>query len=312
MNSEPGTAVGLGRATSESQMKAKSLRRLRELAEFDTRGARNSEEPALISAFVSHSREKVQELSTPVTGLVVVIEGHKEALVSAERQIYGPGDAFLVPAGARLTVVNEPDDITGVYRALFVRLSRDLIIEAARLWPNFNTGRPIAGSSVSLGPALASALTHAAEAIVGTPPVSRRVIEHRILEVILSLAEAGVLPLTPKYVDGSVADAVRLLVRHRLDRNWTSARVASELSMSEATLRRRLRKKGETLRSLLMAERMKAAHTILADRNADVADAIAATGYTSRSHFAFHFKQAFGVSPSHVRRYKDGAPKLPA
>ncbi|WP_421475817.1 helix-turn-helix domain-containing protein [Agrobacterium tumefaciens] len=72
--------------------------------------------------------------------------------------------------------------------------------------------------------------------------------------------------------------------------------------MSEATLRRRLRDENHSLRALLLTERMHAAYLILSDRDADVADAIAATGYASRSHFSRHFQDAFGQAPSTVRR----------
>jgi AraC-like DNA-binding protein len=77
--------------------------------------------------------------------------------------------------------------------------------------------------------------------------------------------------------------------------------------MSEATMRRRLRREGQTLRALLLWERMQAAQTILRDRDADVGDAIAATGYTSRSHFSRHFQETFGAAPSAIRKERKKA-----
>ncbi|RBP16830.1 AraC family transcriptional regulator [Roseiarcus fermentans] len=286
----------------ESESRRRLLERLRRLAQRDTRKGQGGDEPPLISAFVARDRETISQLSMPSAGLVVVLEGRKEAFWGADRRVYEAGDAFILPAGARLDVVNEPDGASGVYRALFVRFSRPLIIEAARLWPHLRSSHPIEGRSVAVGPALGSAIVHAAEAVSGAAQASGRATDHRILEIILILAESGALPLAPKYVDGSVVEAVRLLVRHRLDQAWPEARVAAELSMSEATLRRRLREKGQTFRALLLSERMTAAHTILADRDADVADAVAAAGYASRSHFSRHFKRFFGVAPSVARR----------
>jgi AraC-like DNA-binding protein len=151
---------------------------------------------------------------------------------------------------------------------------------------------------------LRSAILHCADALSHRTAVSRRVVDHRILEILLILAEQGVLPLSPKYVDTSLVEGVRLLVQHRLHSPWTTAGVAAALSMSEATLRRRLRAEGQTLQALLRAERMKAAYILLSDRDAEVTDAIAATGYRSRSHFARHFKERFGVTPSSARHRK--------
>jgi len=278
---------------------------LRTLAAQDTRKAVEGGQAPVISAFVARTRETISELVMPMAGLVIVVEGRKHILDGAEQRVYDAGEAFVLPANARVDVVNDPDSRSGVYRALFVGFPRELIIEAARLWPRF-VGRQGAIHQPSLSASLASAILHAAEALAQPQTVSRRVVDHRILEILLILAEQGVLALTPKYVEGSVVEAVRLLVRHRLHHVWTAAKIALELSMSEATLRRRLRAEAQTLQDLLRGERMKAAYVVLADRDADVADALAATGYRSRSHFARHFHERFGVTPSAVRSPKSG------
>lgn len=291
--------------TSADPLSSTLLDALRSLARKDTRKAGEGGKGPIISAFVARTRERISELVTPMAGLVIVIEGRKEILDGAEQRVYEAGEAFVLPANARVDVVNDPDPRSGVYRALFVGFPRELVIEAARLWPRF-VGRQGSIQQPVLSAPLASAILHAAEALSQPQSVSRRVVDHRILEILLMLAEQGVLALTPKYVEGSVAEAVRLLVRHRLHLAWSAAKVALELSMSEATLRRRLRAEAQTLQGLLRGERMKAAYVLLADRDADVADALAATGYRSRSHFARHFQERFGVTPSAVRSSKSG------
>jgi AraC-like DNA-binding protein len=275
---------------------------LRPLARRDTRNILQGDQAPLISAFVTRRRETISESSMPAAGLVVVIEGRKQVSWGARRRVYAPGEAFVFPAGSRFDVVNEPDEKSGAYRALFVRFSRELVIEAARRWPQLTSQNLRYDMTVAMEPALCSAIIHAGETLGAGFSASRRLLDHRILEVLLILAEQGALPIAPKYVETSVADGIRLLIRHRLDHPWSAALVASELSMSEATLRRRLRQEGQTLRAILLAERMQAARTILHDRDADVADAVAATGYTSRSHFSRHFQEAFGAAPSVVRK----------
>ena len=276
---------------------------LRTLARRDTRNEPVSGTTPVISAFVTRTRETIAQLVMPMAGLIIVIEGRKDIIAGAGHRLYEAGDAFVLPAHARFDVVNEPDSETGFYRALFVGFPRELVIEAARRWPQF-VGQHGPALEPVINASLCSAILHGAEALSHGASVSRRVVEHRILEILLILAEQGVLPLVPKYVDGSVVEGVRLLVRHRLHLPWTAGSVAAELSMSEATLRRRLRAEDETLQELLRAERMKAAYIVLHERDADVADALAATGYRSRSHFARHFQKQFGTTPSLVRRSK--------
>ncbi len=287
----------MGLATPITMSGPAFAERLRGLAERDTRGGHDGVEPPFISAFVSRRRENVAAFATPVTGLVVVVQGRKQVRCGAFSRSYGPGEALLLVAGSRVDVVNEPDAVTGTYRALFLRFPRDLVIEAARLWPEF-VGRSERGGDVSPTAALCDAILHAGAALAGA---SRRVLGHRVLEVMLILAEQGALRLTPKYVEGSLAEAVRLLVRHKLDRDWSAAKVAASFGLSQATLRRRLRQQNLSLRDLLLSERMQAARILLCDRDADVAEALAATGYASRSHFARHFRRTFGLSPVMAR-----------
>lgn len=273
---------------------------LRSLVMRDSRNVSEGCNVPVISAFVAHSRETIAQLVMPAAGLVIVIEGRKEVIDGVEHRTYLAGDAFVLPANARVDVVNEPDPRSGFYRALFIRFPRELIIEAARLWPQF-VGRTTLANAPLVTVDLCSAILHAGEALSCNYTTSCRVVNHRVLEIILILAEQGALSLAPKYLDGSVVESVRLLIRHRLHHTWTTAKVAAELSMSEATLRRRFRSEGQALQLLLRDERMKAAYIILADRDADVADAVAATGYRSRSHFARHFQERFGTTPSSVR-----------
>ncbi|MGO4716643.1 helix-turn-helix transcriptional regulator [Bradyrhizobium sp. 2TAF24] len=273
---------------------------LRPLAMSGSTEPLEGEGPPVISAFVSKRRETIAQLVMPTTGLVVIVEGTKEINTGVDQRIYNAGDAFVLQANACVDVINVTDPNTGFYRALFIRFSRELIIEAARRWPQF-VGQKIRTNEPVISPELCSAILHGAEALSRRVPASRYLKDHRILEILLILAEQGVISLIPKYVDGSAVEAVRLLVRHRLHMPWTAAGVAVELSMSEATLRRRLRAEGQTFQELLRDERMKAAFTVLNDRDADVADALAATGYRSRSHFARHFQERFGATPSAVR-----------
>lgn len=274
---------------------------LRELALVDSRHVEKDGAPPFVSAFVSRDRETIVELAMPAAGLVIVIEGRKELYWGSSRHLYSPGEAFVLPAGACVSVVNEPDEASGFYRALFIRFPRELVIEAARLWPQLAKRPLVAIPSVEIDFTLCSAIVHCGEVLSRTLSSSRRVVDHRVLEVLLLLAEQGALPLASRYFDGSVSDKIRLLIRSRPVFRWNATTIAAELTTSQATLHRRLRQEGKALSVVLREERLMIAREILTEGKADIAEAIAAAGYVSRSHFARSFRKAFGFAPSDFR-----------
>lgn len=266
----------------------------------DARQGLDGNLPPLVSAFVAREVERVAAFRAVTPALVVVIDGTKQVMWGLERTTCVAGDALFLPADAMLDVVNEPDEATGAYRALFLQFPRALMIEAARRWPEFASRAPNHGiAAVEMDAPLASAIAHVVD---GLDDCSARMTAHRVLGVLGLLAERGVVRFAPKYVERSVVEAIRLVVRHRLDQRWPASAIAGALEMSEATLRRRLSSEGQSLRTLMVDERMKAAQRLLGERSADVAQAMAATGYASRSHFSRHYKAAHGTVPSHGRR----------
>lgn len=252
-----------------------------------------------LSAFVTREREVIGDLHLPSAAAVVVLEGLKEIGCRGLSQAFHPGTVVALHADCTIDVVNAPDPDTGRYRALFLGFPRRLEIEAARRWPEFTgaaedlhaaTGLPLQGP-------LAEAMVHYA-ACLATRRHSAAVADHRLLEVMLLLAEAQALTFRPKYAAASMSEGLRLLLRHRLHENWTSARAAGALNISEATLRRKLASEGTGFAALLREERLLAARLLIHQRGADVADAMAATGFRSRSHFARSFRARFGILPS--------------
>lgn len=277
-------------------------KRLLPMAVRDTRVMDGHPNAPPCSAFVARERERFADLTLPTDGLVVVLEGRKDVRVGIDEHVYRAGDAFVANAGMPMDVTNVPDSRSGFYRALFVQLSRPILIEAARRWPQF-VGSPASSSGrLVVDVELTEALIHAfgRDEVTGTPK-SSTLQQHRVLEIVLVLAERGILTLRPKYADRPLGETLRGLLAHRLHHPWTTAEAARLLSCSEATLRRKLRSEGLSFAKLLSAERMAAAHVLLTERGADVADTLAATGMTSRSHFATQYRRLFGERPSEAR-----------
>jgi AraC-like DNA-binding protein len=277
------------------------LRRLAPIAVHDSRSIAHQQKFSFVSAFVARRTETIQSIHMPVAGLLVVLEGVKKIGWAGRTFCYLPGQAFALPTRAAVDVVNEPDPRTGVYRALFLGFSTDLLTEARRRWSALAAGHVAVDPTVPIDAALASAILHTSEALAGDIAVSHRVTEQRILEVLLLLAESGAAPLRPDIKSGSISDAVRSLVRDRPSHAWVAASIAAELCKSEPTLRRMLRQEGTSFRQIVADERMRAARMLLLSGDSTVAAAAAAAGYDSLSHFSKRFHQAFGCSPSQLR-----------
>jgi AraC-like DNA-binding protein len=277
------------------------LHRLAPLAVHDSRGIAHQQKFSFVSAFVTRRTETIQSIHMPVAGLLVVLEGIKKLGWAGRTFTYSPGQAFAVPTGAYVDVVNEPDPRSGVYRALFLGFSTDLLTEARRRWSALAAGHVAVDPTVIIDRPLASAILHTSEALAGDIAVSRRVTEQRILEVLLLMAESGAAPLRPDIKSGSISDAVRSLVRDRPGAPWSAASIAAQLCKSEPTMRRMLRQEGTSFRRIVADERMRAARLVLFEGNSTVAEAANVAGYDSLSHFSKRFHETFGCAPSQCR-----------
>jgi len=277
------------------------LHRLAPLAVHDSRSIAHQQKFSFVSAFVARRTETIQSIHMPVAGLLVVLEGVKRLEWAGRTFSYFPGQAFALPTRAYVDVVNEPDPRSGVYRALFLGFSTELLTEARRRWSALAAGHVAVDPTVVIDPALASAILHTSEALAGDIAVSRRVTEQRILEVLLLMAESGAAPLRPDVKSGSIADAVRSLVRDRPGHDWSAGLIAAELCKSEPTMRRLLRHEGTSFREIVADERMRAARLVLLSGNSTVAEAALVAGYDSLSHFAKRFQETFGCMPSQCR-----------
>lgn len=255
-------------------------------------------------AFVAHDRERFADLRIERTALIAVLEGVKEVVDPNGRgHRFFKGEALLLPPGWRGTVVNEPDATSGQYRALVLEFPAEMVRRLLRAHPPVAVrGRERHGDlRVVLTPALAEAAEHAANGLARDPALSPAVVEHRCMEVLLTLLEEGVWWLGPVAPSG-VADAVRQLIRTLPCRPWTADAVAKELNLSSATLRRRLTAENCSVRSLLAEERVAQARHLLRTEGLSVREAAEACGYASRSHFARRVRSVTGENPSVLRR----------
>ncbi len=281
------------------------MERLRRLVAVDERpqALPPAGAPPSASAFVTRRTERIAETRFERAALVLVIEGAKELVQGGRTVRVEAGTAVTLAAGWRGTVVNEPALGSGFYRALYVDFPPALILSAHRAHPNW----PAAGMSVSgrgglvsLTPPLVASVLHLCEALA-PERLAPHLVEHRAMEVLLVLVDQGALPIGPQGRAGPLAESVCALLRWRPAHRWTADEIGRELGLANATLRRRLAAEGTSFRTLLAAERMDHARTLMMYEGSTIAEAAHASGYGSRSRFSRRYKQVFGASPSSIR-----------
>ncbi len=158
-----------------------------------------------------------------------------------------------------------------------------------------------------VAPALASAFERAAQSLAPDQALPASVARQRVLEVLHWLLEQHGIAVHAPPANSGVSVKVRALIAGQLDADWTAGRIASELAVSEATLRRRLVAEGASLTQLLVDARMATALTLLQATAQPVSSIALSVGYESPSRFAVRFRQRFGFAPTAVRGHERGA-----
>jgi len=134
-------------------------------------------------------------------------------------------------------------------------------------------------------------------------------LRHRIIEVLLLLAQRGVRFAGQSEV--SWADRIRRLVAQRPHADWDVPTLAAAFHLSESTLRRRLDGSGTTLASLVRDVRLELALNLLQTTRLSIGEVAQRCGWQSHSRFSAAFQDRWGVSPSVVRaKLKDDAQAL--
>lgn len=277
--------------------------KLTRYAARDNRPSGGVPQAPTLGSFIARDRERIADLEVSATGFIILLDGRKEISDADGSHHYRKGDALLLPAGWRGTVVNEPDPTSGFYRSLILLFPAEMVRRLLRAHGDarIGDGRRARDYRVTPTPGLSDAVLHAAEGLSRTPPLSPSIVEHRCMEVLLALLESGVWWLGPVAPNGLV-EAVRALVRSQPDQAWTAERVASALNLSNATLRRRLAEEDSSVRRIMTEERVAHARHLLETEGRTVQEAAEACGYASRSHFARRVRSATGRTPSALQR----------
>lgn len=236
---------------------------------------------------------------------VILVLGGRKTLFARARPIEcDAGTLIAVPAGSAIDLRNEPDARSGRYRALILPFGRDLLARACG-------ARGLRGERLRARPEiltmdcdeqLRGAVLHYLD-----PAADGKLLEHRLMEVLLILL--GRDPRLAAYaLDGtSWADKVRLVVATDLARAWSIRLVCARLAASESTLRRHLRNEKTGFREVLQEQRLASALMQLLQTSLPVSRIALDCGYQSVSRFSSNFRRRFGVSPSRLQDSGNGS-----
>ncbi len=244
---------------------------------------------------VTHS---VRTLTLP-DDLVGWVAAGKKRLSTPQGDIrFAPGQVFLLPRSTRWDVVNQAP-AGGHYEARLISFSPKLVEAFHARFGQFAGAPPIQHSaSTQADEAFSTTFQHAVAAL-REPETSAAMREHRAMEVLLLLAERGLVFAPASEL--SWTDRVHRLVGQRPHASWSVDDVARGFQVSASTLQRRLTEEDTTVSRCVRELRLEAAMGLLQGTSLQVSEIAARCGYDSHSRFTAVFRKRFGYAPSFLR-----------
>lgn len=234
--------------------------------------------------------------------LLLVVSGSKEILLPNKRYLAKAGEFLIVPADTEFWIGKYPDEVTGIYQGLGFRFDIETIQEFQR---SFGQGL----ESWNLAPhwhapASEAALEWVAQWLEWSRkyPVSVQVQRHRLVELLLLFAQAGLAGNMLVSRSPSWRQRVSQMLGVDPARTWRCGEICKVLGVSESAMRRRLQLEGANFRDLLEEVRLMSGLTMVQETRMTICQVADAVGYQSQSRFTDRFKERFGVTPTALRR----------
>ncbi len=236
-----------------------------------------------------YRRLQTRALRSERAAVFRIREGSKKMALGGQQAEFSESQLGLIAPRAPLDIENRPGP-RGVYKASAIALP-DGIAESF--------------SGCESNPLGRSAARHAgdsfnrAESLLQDPATPAAVKDHAAREVLLWLAEDGIVfpPPPPKGLE----DRLRAMISADPAAGWKADQAAATLALSPATLRRRLAGEGVSFSEVLGDVRMIHALTLLQATSFPIARVAEECGYASPSRFAARFRARFGCAPAAIR-----------
>jgi AraC-like DNA-binding protein len=227
-----------------------------------------------------------------------VMSGHKQLSTPQGATRFSGGHAFMIPRSTQWDMRNEPVP-GGHYQARLISFGPQLVEQFHERFGQFSATPAVQGcAGTAADEAFTTTFSHAAAALQ-EPDTSDAVRQHRALEVLLLLAERGLVFAPVREL--SWTDRVHRLVGQRPHAPWTVDEVAHAFHVSASTLQRRLADEDTRVSQCVREVRLGAAMALLQGTSLQVSEISARCGYESHSRFSAAFRKRFGFAPSHLR-----------
>ena len=255
-------------------------------------------EPALSLQIATTVHHRVHTVTVRMDSVGWVVSGTKHLVTPGGGHRYPSGRVFVLPRGAQWEIVNDPAP-QGRYVARLLCFAPGLVEQFHRQFGQFSAVPPVQGcAGLAAGADFQDCFVRAMAALESETS-SQAVREHRALEVLLLLAEAGIVFAPPGELGW--AERVRRLVGASPQADWTLERIAAAFATSASTLQRRLAQEGESVSQCLRDVRLETGLVLLQSSTLQVSEVAARCGYGSHSRFSAAFRERFGFAPSHLR-----------
>lgn len=235
--------------------------------------------------------------------LILVLSGRKWLFEKSAPVVCESGEVMAVMGPASYDLRNEPDARSKRYRALLIPFKPEHLDRLIRTHGLMHPvpSQPVGVLKFAPDEELYSALSHYL-----TTQGDAKLLNHRLLEILLILATRNPGLLNYALQHGGWSARVRALVASDLSQPWDIASVCAQLATSESTLRRNLKREGTHFRAVLQELRLSTALMQLLQTTHPVHRIAYDCGYLSVSRFTSNFHQRFGLPPSQVRTAVNG------
>ncbi|WP_440976907.1 helix-turn-helix transcriptional regulator [Pseudoxanthomonas winnipegensis] len=236
-----------------------------------------------------------QSVDIPGPQVAILLQGRKQVSTATQLLAFEPGDLFLITRACRIDVINTPDAASGLYLTAVIPLCAEVLEAARLLWTEL---LPQPGQALARLPIedFATALPQWRQALAEGRYAEARLV---LAGMVVALCRRGygslLLPPEP-----TLAAQVQALVADQPERDWQSRDVEQALSLSGATLRRRLAAERTSLRQLIVEARLARAMELLYTTRWPLKTIAARVGYRSARSFSQRFQQRYGLDPARI------------
>lgn len=241
---------------------------------------------------------RFHNIISPVPAIIWVLSGTKRLSTDRESREVSSDYFVMIPENQSMTIENIPHG-NKPYEARVLAFERETFESAYKRLSISEEQRRKTFQTTAATKNIAEAFLRARTAFGDASDLPPSILKIRCEEVVLWLAEAGAC--LPWSHPASFSDRVRNVIAKHPSHSWTSAEVGTELAVSEATLRRKLRAERTSFKIVLLELRLAFALTYLQTTNWGLAKISSSVGYKSQTRFSTRFQERFDIHPGKFR-----------